>query len=187
MAEINLLNSERESHHSITASSKKWLLRLVTVIFVLAIAFYGYLFFNSWRTEKSIAKATKSVQEFQNTINNNSKRQELITRQGQLNAVNDLLDKHLSWSVILPELSRVTIRSAKYSNMDFSEGGSLELTVTLPSYAEADKYLQVFNLPQFNRQFSNVTVMSLTRGQDENLTETVLRLQLEYNIDFLKK
>lgn len=186
MAEINLLNTDSAQSHSLAAKSKKWLMRVVSLIFVGVLVYYGFLFLSGQNAEKDLEEAKNTVTSYQNEINESSRRQELITRQGQLNQVNKLVDAHLAWSQLLPELARVSLTSARYTNIEAKEDGQLDVTVELSSYADADKYLQVFNLPQFNSSFSNVTIMALTRSQDEEGSKVSMRLRLEFDQELLK-
>lgn len=186
MSDINLLNSDSGRSSSLAARGKRWFLRVVVVVFIASLLYYAYLFFNAWGLNKDLTESQAAIDSYQTQINQTSNRQELVTRQGQLEEANNLLAEHLSWSYLLPELARVTVQSARYTNIDAREDGELGVTVTVPNYQEADKYLQVFNLPQFNSSFSNVTVVSLLKTQEENVTETTMRLKLNFDKALLK-
>ncbi len=186
MAEINLLDSQAHSS-AIKTQGKLWLLRIITIVFFAALIGYVLLFIWGWTTNSSIAKEKTEIAQYQADIKDNQQRQELLTRQGQLKNVNQLLASHKYWSPVLPELARVTLTSAKYTSITADAKGELELTVITPSYAEAEKYLQVFDLPEYNKQFSNVKVMALTKAQVGDLLQTTMRLRLTLNPSFLKK
>lgn len=187
MSEINLLNNGSDTRVSSQAAGKAWTLRLAGAAFIATLLLYGYLFYSGWSAQKTVDKDQAAISAFQNNINSNKQRKELVTRQGQIKNANTLISEHMSWSYLLPELARVTVQSASYTNIIATSTGALDLTVTVPSYAEADKYLQVFNLPEYNKEFSNVRIMSLVRAQQEDQLQTVMRLQLTYNPEFLKK
>lgn len=186
MAEINLLDSQAHSS-VIRAQGKLWLLRIVTAAFILVVVSYLVLLVYNLIIDKNINQAKATVAQYQSQFNDNKKREELITRQGQLKNVNQLLSAHRYWSPLLPELARVTLTSAKYTSITVDSKGGLELTVSTPSYSEAEKFLQVFDLPQYNKEFSNVKVMALTKSQDGNLLQTTMRLHLTLNPDIFKK
>lgn len=186
MADINLLDSQAHTN-VIRAKSKQWLLRVVTIVFVAALLLYAGLFVMSWRADKKIADTKRAIEDAFSVIQNNDQRKELITRQGQLKNINQLLTTHLYWSGLLPELARVTLTSAQYTSISANDDGTIELTVTVPSYSEAEKFLQVFDLPEYNQHFSNVKVMSLAKTEQGNLLATAMRLNLTLNPDFLKK
>lgn len=186
MSEINLLQTQT-TFHQVKEKGKRWLLRVATLVFLLTLALYGYLFYRDWSGQNQIAEHQAVIAEAQTSLENNKERAELITRQGQLKSVNQLLDEHLFWSGVLPELARVTLSSAEYSVIETSEEGDLNLSVTVPTYADAEKYLQVFDLPEYNRYFSNVRVMALTRSQKDTSLQTTMRLQLTLDPALLKK
>lgn len=185
MSEINLLEQE-SSVSKIKSKGKQWLSRLVGLVLVLSLLLYGYLFYDGWRLDQKISESQAKINEYQAELQNNDKREELLTRQAQLKSANQVLDKHMYWSVLLPELARVTLASAQYTNIDADVDGELGLTVTLPSYNDAEKYLQVFDLPEYNANFSNVKIVSLLKTQQDNLLKTTMRIQLTLSPDFLK-
>ncbi len=186
MADINLLDSQAHTN-VIRARGKQWLLRLVTIVLVAALLLYAGLFFMSWRADKKTTEAKQTIENTVAEMQANEKRKELITRQGQLKNIDQLLAAHMYWSTLLPELARVTLTSAQYTSISANDDGSIELTVTVPSYSEAEKFLQVFDLPEYNKQFSNVKVMSLAKTEQGNLLATVMRINLSLSPDFLKK
>ncbi|QQS22804.1 hypothetical protein IPM19_04220 [bacterium] len=186
MADINLLDSQAHTN-VIRARSKQWILRLVTIALVAALLLYAGLFLFSWQAERKTADVKRTIDSTVAEMQNNEKRKELLTRQGQLKNIDQLLTTHLYWSGLLPELARVTLTSAQYTSISATDDGTLELTVTVPSYAEAEKFLQVFDLPEYNKQFSNVKVMSLAKAEQGNLLATSMRLSLTLNKDLLKK
>ncbi len=186
MSEINLLETQ-STFHQVKEKGKRWILRIATMVFILTLGLYGYLFYSDWSGQRQIAEHQQVISETQASLENNQQRSELITRQGQLQSASDLIDAHLFWSGLLPELARVTLASAEYSTLETTEEGDLNLTVTVPTYAEAEKYLQVFDLPEYNRYFSNVRVMSLSRSQKDNILQTQMRLQLTMDPELLKR
>jgi len=185
MSEINLLQTH-STFDRVKEKSKRWLLRVATLALLLTFGLYGYLYYRDWSSKKQIAEHQQVIAETQSSLENNQQRAELITRQGQLKSANELIQAHLFWSGLLPELARVTLASAEYSTVETTDEGDLNLTVTVPTYADAEKYLQVFDLPEYNRYFSNVRLLSLSRSQKDNLLQTVMRLQLTMDESLLK-
>ena len=80
----------------------------------------------------------------------------------------------------------MTLRSAKYTSIDATNDGSLNLAVSLPNYTEVEKYMQIFDLPEYNKQFSNVRIVSIDTLQEETSIEILLRLKLDFNPEFIK-
>lgn len=186
MAEINLLET-KSAISTVKETGKKWLLRLATLILIVVLAIYAYVFYSDWSGKREVGELKSSIAAAQAEMQNNKERAELVTRQGQLQSVNQLLSQHLFWSTLLPELARVTLTSANYSTIETSAKGDLTVTVTVPTYAEAEKYLQVFDLPEYNQQFSNVQLLALSRNQQDSTLQTTMRLQLTLNPALLKK
>ena len=186
MSEINLLQSQ-STFNQVKERSKRWILRVATLILILSLLLYGYLFYSNWSGQKKIAENQQVIAEAQASLENNEQRDELITRQGQLQSANQLLSAHLFWSGLLPELARVTLSSAEYSTVETGEDDNITLTVTMPSYSEAEKFLQVFDLPEYNKYFSNVRVLSLGKNQKDDTLQTTMRLQLTMSPELLKK
>ncbi len=185
MADINLLQTQSPVS-AIKSQGSRWLFRLSMVILIIVVGAYLVLWFFDLRTSRKLSNAKTEIKQAQDTLSNNKNRGELITRQAQINNVNKLLANHKYWSSFLPELARVTLTQAQYSIIEVDKEGHLNLTVTVPSYADAEKYLQVFDLPEYNKQFSNVKVMSLSKIQQDETIKTTMRLQLTLNSDLLK-
>ena len=185
MADINLLQTQT-TISTVRDQGKRWLFRLAVLILVVVVGAYIILLLSNWRTESKLSTAQAQIKKVQDSLNNNKKRSELITRQAQISHIDKLLNNHLYWSEFLPELARVTLTQAQYSIIEVDKEGHLNLTVTVPSYADAEKYLQVFDLPEYNQKFSNVKVMSLSKIQQDELIKTTMRLQLTLNSDLLK-
>ncbi len=186
MAEINLLDNQAPSS-VIKAQGKLWLVRLITTLFALVVLVYVALLIFGWVTSRSIDQAKETVAKYQADFKNNKDREEVITRQGQLKNANQLIAGHRYWSPVLPELARVTLTSATYSSITVDVKDGLDLTVNTPSYEEAEKYLQVFDLPEYNKQFSNVKLLTLTKSEGNNKIQTTMRLHLTVNPSLYKK
>ncbi|HMQ01691.1 MAG TPA: hypothetical protein PKD79_01315 [Candidatus Doudnabacteria bacterium] len=186
MAEINLLETQGRLN-AVKEQGKRWLLRIATLIFVVALGVYGYLFFSDRSSQKQIRENRAVILQAQSDLENNRQRSELITRQGQLKSANKLLGEHLFWSGLLPELARVTLTSAQYSSIETGTEGDMFVTVTVPTYTDAEKFLQVFDLPEYNQQFSNVRVLALSQTQKDNVLQTSMRLQLILNPNLLRR
>lgn len=185
MSDINLLQTQ-SNIHAIKATSQKWLLRIVTLVLVVALLMYGYLMFMSWNNSKKIKIVQDQINQVKSELDANKQRSELVTRQGQLKQVNELLAKHQYWSLFLPELARVSLASSQYTNIDLDQNGDLLLSVSFPSYQDAEKYLQVYDLPEYHKYFSNVKVLALSKLQQDNSLKVLMRLGLTLNPELLK-
>lgn len=186
MAEINLLET-KNTIASVKQTGKKWLLRLVVVLLFLAMAGYLLIFIMQSSAKNKITNLETKMSQVRTELQNNKERNELITRQGQLQDLNKLLGEHQFWSTLLPELARVSLTSASYTTIETATAGNIILSVAVPTYADAEKFLQVFDLPEYNQQFSNVRLLALSRSQQDNVLKTVMRIQLTLNPNLLKK
>ncbi len=186
MAEINLLNNDRSNSGINTDFIAVVFARILLLLVIVAAIVYGLLFFFNWRSNSKLETTNKEVQKLESEALSNKDRNELVTRQEQLTHLEKLVDDHVYWSYLLPELSRVTLKSAKYTRIEADKQGKLNLTVSLPSYSDMDKYLQIFDLPEYNQQFSNVRVVGIDTEQEESALLTSLQLQLTFNKAYLK-
>ncbi len=186
MPEINLLNSDPHVTHSDYGALSRLVSRLLKFLLLLAIIAFVAVFILNWFNQKDLTAVKAKIQTAKAEALANQDRNELVTRQEQLAELETLVDNHVYWSYLLPELARVTLKSAKYSGIEASSDGSLTLVVNLPNYEEIEKYMQIFDLPEFNQQFSNVRIMSINTVETESTIETQLRIQLTFNPAYIK-
>jgi hypothetical protein len=187
MSEINLLSSQTPQVSSV---NNGFLVRLFARIFLLLVILAGISYLVvlvvNYSTNKSLVTVQNKVKSAQAEALANKDRNELVTRQEQLKQLDTLVDSHVYWSYLLPELARVTLRSAVYSNISAKSDGKLNLDVTLPSYSEVEKFMQIFDLPEYNQQFSNVRIVSIDSVQNGTTIQIKLRLQLTFNPAYIK-
>ena len=186
MADINLLDNPSGASQ-IRQKGAKFASRIVGLVLLLSLFAYGFLFYRGWSLDNKIAESQTKIDEYKADFKNSDQREELLTRQEQLKNVDQLIDKHMYWSALLPELAKVTLTSAKYTSIQTNSDGILDLSVTFPSYTEAEKYLQVFDLPEYNKNFSNVRVKSLSKTQQDDLLKTTMNIELTLSPELLKK
>jgi hypothetical protein len=187
MSEINLLHTDSADSSGVNNGLAATLLaRLLLLLVILAIVFYAVLYFYNWQSNRTLTSVNSQIKSLQTEAVKNKDRNELVTRQEQLTKLETLIDKHLYWSYLLPELARVTLKSAHYTNITAKSDGKLQLSVSLPSYADVEKYMQIFDLPEYNQQFSNVRIVGIDTVQKETNIETLLRLELTFNADYIK-
>lgn len=185
MAQINLLGTQN-TNKNIFGNGYKIIARVLGVILLLIAVYYGYLYFSESSATKKIDSIKQQLAKAQAEAINQPSRQEALTRQGQIQNLNPLLSKHLYWSHLLPELAKATIRTASYVNIDAQADGSFGLTVTVPSYAELDKTLQVFDMGDFNKYFSNVKILSINKAQNNSQLSVTARLELTFDPALIK-
>lgn len=188
MADINLLQPEQISSSTLIGRGEYFISRILMIILIVVVAGYGYLFFDESRSASNVDKTKAYIAQAQSEALNNKDRGELLTRQGQIKELNPIIKGHLYWSYLLPELSRVTLKSAKYTAIEADASGKLNLSVSLSSYEELEKFLQIFDLPEYNKEFSDVKVTSISKNQQEKTgsVETLVKLQLTFNPSYIK-
>lgn len=184
MAQINLLGSNASVKN--TRFLPTLLVRIFIVALVLVVIYYGYLFFTLKSKTNAIADVQQKIAQAQSESLANQDRKELLVRQQQLQNANDLIKKHVYWSYFLPELARVTLQNGSYLDITSQNNGIVDLSLTVSDYAEMDKVLQVFDLPQFNQEFSDVKIVSVGKSQDKDVIRNQLKIQLKFNTDFIK-
>lgn len=186
MSEINLLHSDPSVGGRSSSFAAKFIARIILLLVVGVILLYAALYFYTWRNTSKIESVNQQVQTMQTEAMADTERNEVVTRQAQLIELETLIDNHLYWSYLLPELARVTLKSAKYTDIEAKSNGQLNLSVSLPNYGEVEKYMQIFDLPEYNQQFSNVRIIGIDTVQKETAIETLLRLQLTFNSEYIK-
>jgi cell division protein FtsB len=186
MVDINLLGSQKKTtEYSKTISS--FIAMALAVALVLVLIYYAYLFIGGRRTAAHITTLQEEITAAEAKIQSNVDKNELFTRQAQLKDLSVLLKDHIYWSALVPELARTTLRSAAFTSFSLKENGDVSMIVDVPSYAELDKFLQVFDLPEFNQNVSNVRVQSVVKVQRENSLRINAKVEFSYRISALKK
>jgi len=185
MPDINLIGSERQEL-SRSRSLGSLLTGFFVLILILFIAYYGFLLFRGRQLAKDITSTQAKIVESEAKIRNNSEKNEVFTRQAQIADLKTLLATHLNWSRVVPELARVTLRSASYTDFLAESGNNIVMTVEVPNYVELDKFLQVFDLPQYSQNISHVKIRSIAKIQQEDSLKLRAKIEFTYNEDSLK-
>lgn len=186
MPDINLLQTPGAQVATQSHRGSHFLARLLMVALVAVLLVYGYLQYSQWSAKKDIAETNAAIATAQAEALQNKSRNEVLTRQGQVKELDTLIKSHMYWSYLLPELARVTLRSAQYTDIEANGAGKLNLTVTLPSYEELEKFMQIFDLPEYNKEFSNVKILSISKTQQIDKIQTLVQLELTFNPNYLK-
>ncbi len=186
MPQINLLGQDAQRNPAAFSKGPVYIVRLFSVIFLLILLGWGYLFFKVRADKNELEKTEAQVEAVQKEILAMPTWREVIVRQGQIRAAEDLLAGQEIWSRLLPELARVTLKSASYISFSADANGVARMSVTVPSYKEFDQFLQVFDLPQFSSNFSRITVSSVGKYQQGDTQSVKFDIAAKYNQSFLK-
>ncbi len=157
MAQINLLKQTESSQHSWDIIPKIFA-RLFLLVLILLVIYYGWTVFSYGQVEKETVATQKKINDDKIAALSIPKRDEVLTRQLQLKTQEGLVSSHIYFSQLFPELARVTLKTASYSSLQAVADGSMTLNATVPSVDDLDKYLQVFDLPKFNENFSDIKI-----------------------------
>ncbi len=186
MPQINLLGQDTKRYSEQFARGPLYAVRFFVFLFVALIGVWGFLFVRTRMINGVAAYTQADIVAQQKKILSDERRRELLVRQGQLDFANRLLSSHEYWSRLLPELARVTVKTASYISFLAEANGEAHLKVTVPTYKDFDLYLQVFDLPEFNKVFSHVTVSSVGKFLQGDTQSVRFDVALRYNEDFLK-
>jgi hypothetical protein len=186
MAQINLLGAQEKTTNYAKALSS-FIAKILALILVLVLAYYAFLFVKGNSQTKQVAKLEQEITRVEQDIQTNSDKNQVFTRQAQLKDLGLLARQHIYWSGIIPELARVTLKTASYTSFLSKENGDISMVVEVPSYEELDKFLQVFDLPQYNQQVNNVRVDSVTKVQKDDALRISAKVTFSYKTDSLRK
>jgi len=181
VAQINLLKQKKPSGFNGAAIFP--ILNKIAIIGLLAmLGFYIWAFLGVKKSNREIIALQDSITLQKQTLASFEGWNEILTRQAQLKNLNDLISGHLYWSQILPELAKITLSTAAYTNFSATqEGGEISLNVQMPSMAELDKFLQIFDSPKINKFFSNIKIGGISRIQNEKGQIVGVTLQMNYD------
>lgn len=186
MAQINLLKQAAPQRNLWTVLPKIFASVFLVVLIILA-AYYGWKIIESKKIASNIINVQAQINEEKKTGLNMPKRDEVLVRQQQLQGVNEAVANHLYWTQLLPELARVTLKSASYSNIKVGTDGKISMTVKVPTIGDLDKYLQVFDLPAFNKNFSDIRIGGYYKVQGDDNSSTInFDVLMKYNPDVIQ-
>ncbi len=180
MAQINLLK-QNTTGGDIGKNVPKILVWVLLIVLVLLLGFYGWLFFSSKSIDSKIAAAQIQINNDNQAALAPKGRDELLTRQQQLQSLSALIASHVYWSQLFKPLAAATLKNASYSSLTVGTGKDLTLNVTVPTLEDMDKYMQIFNLPEFNQNFSNVRIGGFSKVQGKNSTSIGFQVKMQYD------
>jgi hypothetical protein len=156
-------------------------IKLFIVVAIAVAAYYGWLYFQTNAVNKDIVNLTREIDDAQKTMNNTPEKQEVFTRQDQGKQLDTLVQNHVYWSHLFPEIAKATLKNSKYMNIHVAADGLLSMNVEVSSLQDLEKYLLVFDLAKFNKYFSNVHLSSLTQSQ--GVGTLAVRADIKMNFD----
>lgn len=185
MAQINLLK-QTSSDTNFLDAGPKILARALAIILALLVVYYIWLFIDLNRTENKTLETRAKINADKQLALDMPNRDEFLTRQLQLKGLEGLIGGHPYWSQLLPELSRVTLKNASYKSLTAGSGGEVALSVSVPTLADMSKYMEIFDLPEFNQNFSNIRIGSFSKVQDKTSTSIQFQVKMEYSPELIQ-
>jgi hypothetical protein len=186
MAQINLLNKTGSTKRDIGSVVSVIIAGVVTFAFAASIVYYAFLYIKARQINAQTISTQNKILKNQQIIKSMVKRDEIITRQGQLKELVQLYKNRLVWSNLIPEVARITLKQAKYLSLQATAEGKLDMQVLTTDLSNLDKFLSVFEDPRYNRCITDVKMTSLSRSQSVDNLETKFGLQVSYNPKLLK-
>lgn len=187
MPQINLLSSNTAHKPNIGQVALGIGVKILAGLLAILLIYYAWLFVSSRQTNAKLADLQASIAQSQKDILAQKDREELIVRQGQLDALKTILQNHVYWSNLFPKLAQATLNTASYVSFSAIDDGTGVMEVSVPTYADLDKFLQVFDFPQFAQNFSDLRITSISKSQEGSTLETKAQLKFKYNSGLIKK
>jgi len=183
VAQINLLK-QNSSNTSLDIGKNvpKILVRAALVILVALAGYYGWLYFKSKSIEGQTSALKIKMDNEVRTGLGQADRNEVLTRQLQIKTLSGLIPAHLYWSQLFQPLADATLKNASYTNFETNANGTISLDVSVPSLEDLDKFLQVFNLADYNKNFSDVMLGGYTKADGKNGSKSYnFQVKLKFN------
>jgi len=184
MPQINLLK-QKSSTESLRDALPKILVWLFLCVLIVVLGYYGWLFWDAKQVQKGISAAQATIAEQKSEATGLPNTDELVTRESQLKELDGLFAKHHYLSQLLPEIAKATLKSATYSDFKILPDGTLTLSASVPDFVAFDKFLQVFDLPSVNANFSDISVSGLRETQDQNGSSVKFDLKMKFNSNII--
>lgn len=186
MAEINLLK-QTDSSKKFLQMLPKFIAGILGIGLVLVLAYYVWLYISAKTVTKEIVDTKLKIEDNLKRASQIGERNELLTRQQQLQELDKLISAYSYWSQLVPALAKVTLKTVRYTKINVTTGNILSLTAIMPDTNELDKFLQVFNQPEFYKNFYNVKIGNIQKMQEGNNTFIGLEVTMNFNPDLLSQ
>lgn len=180
MPQINLLKQNQSSSGSLQLITSVVVKILVAGIVGLVV-YYGYLVVKGGSEQKKAISLEQKIEDKRKLLAERPERNELFIRQQQIKELNTLIANHPYWSGLLPALAKVMLQTANVVSFKALQDGSISMTVTVPSVLDVERFLQVFDMAEFNKNFYNIRIGSLGRSQSGDKLVTSFDVRMNYN------
>lgn len=182
MADINLLGLEKKQPTLPWQTLSTIIFRLLMVVLVLVFVTWGGLYYLTKASQNQIFDTQNAIKEQTAKLADLPERKQVLARQAQLKAYNSVLSEQAHWSYFLTsKLAPVTLNSARYVSINTDNEGRIHMNVSVPSYVDLDKFLQIFDYPELNKVFTDIKVTALSKSQVGDKTEIRFDVSMQYN------
>ncbi len=186
MAQINLLQPRKKSSDELWRQVSVWSVRFFLFILAIVVVYYGFLVYQLHNQNKDITATQQQILAEQQDLAKITGKDELFTRQQQLQQLMSLVNSHAYWSGLLPTLAKATLKTANFISFQAMNDGTISLSVSVPSTEDLDKFLQVFDLPEFNQNFYDIKISSIGKSLVGTQLLTQFNVNMKYNPAILK-
>lgn len=181
MAQINLLKQKQASSSDTLQTITGLVVKFLILVLVGLVAYYAFLVFRSSSETKKALSLEEQIAAKGKQLASRPERDELLTRQQQLKELNTLVNAHPYWSGVLPAMAKVMLTTANVVNFKAVQDGTITMGVTVPTITDVEKFLQVFDLPEFNNNFYNIRIGSLGKSQSGDSLLVSFDVRMNYN------
>jgi len=185
MEQINLLRQKTTDQSKLRALPSLFAKFLIAVA-VAVVVYYGWLVYQEKKVAKEVLSAKAQTIETKKQALEKQGRQELLTRQAQLKEYGSLVSEHTYFSQLFQPLANITLKSANYLVLRARSTGEISLTGQVPNVKELDKFMQIFNLSEFNKNFSNVKIAGFSRVQEKDTSYYRFELTMNFASQLIK-
>lgn len=187
MPQINLLK-QQQTENGLMLLLPSILVKILLIILAGVIAYYVWTFLQINKAENLILEAQRRIQAQKTEIDSVPNKDELYTRQGQLNELKQLIGTQLFWSQVMPALAEVTLKGVTYSQLSMNTEGYVNLTLNVKNLTELERFLSAFDRPEVYKNFSEVKIGPAreTRLPNGGTGYMVVDAKIKFNPEILK-
>ncbi len=177
--QINLL--KQQSPFAVSGSVLSVVNKIIIVLILVLIGYYGWVYFQVKTVKTKITTLHSEIANKKTEFNQTKRSDELIIRQTQIKEFDNLINSHVYWSQLLPEIAKVTLKQATYLSIQTDSKHALSLSVQLANMVELNKFLQAFNSPSLNKYFRDVKIGGVSKVQEDDKNFIKAEITFDFN------
>jgi hypothetical protein len=184
MAQINLLKQKSESN--IGQKIPIYASRILMAVLFAFVAYYAWLFVHLNNVQDKTVATQKEISDTKQQALTLKGRNELLFRQKQLTEFDKILSSHLYYSQIYKSIADYMLKTATVTAIRTGGQNEVVMTVEVPSLEDLDKFLQIFDNPKFNENFTSVRVGAFGKIKEDEKTSFRFDLRMKFNPQLIK-